>query len=346
MSQVETAPARPRKRILTGDRPTGALHIGHYVGSLANRVQLQHEYETFILIADVQALTTNFHAPENLRQDILQVALDYLAIGIDPEVATIFVQSMVPEIAELTAFYSMFVPVAWVEKNPTIKTEARQRGWEDDMFMGFMAYPVSQAADITVVRAHLVPVGEDQLPHVELTRRIVRKFNQLYGEVFPEPEALIGQVPRLVGLDGQEKMSKSLGNDVLISDPAEVVATKIKRRAVTDPARIHPKDPGHPEICTVYRYHTIFNPAGQEQVRQNCRNGTIGCVACKMDLAGHVNGLLEPMRERRRRYEERPNDVWEILREGTRRARAVAADTMARVRAAMHIDYPGQGTGP
>lgn len=326
-----------KKRILTGDRPTGKLHLGHYVGSLKNRVELQHKYDTFLIIADVQALTTNFENPEKLSEDVRQVARDYLAVGIDPEITTIFVQSMVPEIAELTVFYSMIVTVNQLRHNPTIKSEASQYGYSD-MTYGFLGYPVSQAADITFCKADLVPVGEDQLPHIEQTRRIARKFNQLYAPVFPEPEALISDFPRLVGLDGKSKMSKSLDNAIYLVDTKEEINKKINK-AVTDPARIRKDDPGHPEVCTVFEYHKAFNSEQVPEIEENCRAGKIGCVACKKRLANSINELLEPMRERRVKYENNPELVDEILLEGTRKAREIAKETMKEVRQAMHLDY-------
>lgn len=326
-----------RKRILTGDRITGKLHLGHYVGSLKNRVKLQKQYDTFIIMADVQALTTHFEYPEMLKEALIEVALDYLAVGINPEEATIFVQSQIPEIAELTIFYSMFVPLSHLQKNPTIKTEAEQYGYKS-LNYGFLGYPISQAADITFCKAHLVPVGEDQLPHIEQTRRIVRKFNQLYKPIFPEPEALVGETPRLLGLDGEAKMSKSLGNAILLSDDEKTVTERILQ-AKTDPARVHKDDPGHPEVCVAYQYHKIFNPEGVAEVEEVCRKGQIGCVACKRQLAGILNQLLEPMRERRNYYQQRIPEVEEILFEGTRAARKVAKETMTQVREAMQIDY-------
>lgn len=328
---------KKQKRILTGDRPTGKLHLGHYVGSLKNRVKLQHEYDTFLIIADVQALTTNFENPEKLSEDVREVAKDYLAVGIDPEIATMFVQSMVPEIAELTVFYSMIVTVNQLQHNPTIKSEAAQYGYSD-LTYGFLGYPVSQAADITFCKADLVPVGGDQLPHVEQTRRIVRKFNQLYAPVFPEPEALIGDFPRLVGLDGKNKMSKSLGNAIFLADSADEVAQKINQ-AVTDPARIRKDDPGHPEVCTVFEYHKAFNEEEVPEIEEACRAGTIGCVACKKNLAYKINALLDPMRERRARYEENPALIDEILLAGTKKAREIGKETLEEVREAMHLNY-------
>ncbi len=326
-----------QKRILTGDRPTGKLHLGHYVGTLENRVKLQHEYDTFLIIADVQALTTNFEKPEKLSNDVRQVAKDYLAVGIDPEITTILVQSLIPEIAELTVYYSMIVTVNQLKHNPTIKSESAQYGY-DDMTYGFLGYPVSQAADITFCKANLVPVGSDQLPHVEQTRKIARKFNQMYAEVFPEPEALVGDFPRLVGIDGENKMSKSLDNAIFLSDTADQVNQRI-RQAKTDPARIRKDDPGHPEVCTVFEYHKAFNKEEVPEIEESCKAGTIGCVACKKNLANNINDLLDPMRERRAKYEENPKLVDEILIAGTKKARKIAKETMLEVREAMNLDY-------
>jgi len=328
---------KKEKRILTGDRPTGKLHLGHYVGSLQNRVELQDKYDTFLIIADVQALTTNFDKPEKLSEDVRQVARDYLAAGIDPEKTTIFVQSLVPEIAELTVFYSMIVTVNQLRHNPTIKSEAEQYGYKE-MSYGFLGYPVSQAADITFCQANLVPVGEDQIPHIEQTRKIVRKFNNMYGEVFPEPEALISDFPRLMGLDGKNKMSKSLNNAIYLSDSKDEVQQKIMQ-AKTDPARIHKDDPGHPEVCTVYHYHQAFNSEESDEIAEKCRAGTIGCVACKKRLAEKLNAFLAPMRERRKKYLENPELVDRILMEGTEKAREEAQKTMEKVREVMKIDY-------
>lgn len=326
-----------RKRILTGDRPTGKLHLGHYVGSLQNRVALQDKYETFIIIADVQALTTNFDRPEKLKENVINVALDNLSVGLDPNIATLFVQSMIPEIAELTIFYSMFVTVNSLRHNPTIKTEMQQYGY-DDMMYGFLGYPVSQTADITFCKADLVPVGEDQLPHMELSRKIVRRFNELYKPVLVEPEALVSRVSRLVGLDGNSKMGKSLNNGIYLSDDAETVRQKI-RSAVTDPARIRVTDKGNPDICTVYKYHQAFNEGEVENVQESCRNAGIGCTACKANLTNHLNQILDPIRERRIAYEQKPEQIREILMTGTDKVRGVAKEVMREVRQAMSIDY-------
>jgi tryptophanyl-tRNA synthetase len=297
------------KRILTGDRTTGKLHLGHYVGSLQNRVKLQETYDTFIILADIQALTTHFESPEKVRQGIYDVAIDNLAAGLDPEKATLFQQSRVGAIAELTIFYSMLVTVNVLRHNPTIKTEAKQYGY-DDLTYGFLGYPVSQTADITFCGADLVPVGEDQLPHIELTRKIVRRFNQLYGEQagLVEPSPLLSETSRLVGLDGNSKMGKSLGNAIYLSDAADEVKAKV-RAAVTDPARIMLKDIGHPEICTVARYHEVFNKGESEDIASRCRKAEIGCAACKNRLAEVLNQVLEPIRDRRAFYEARPEHV-------------------------------------
>jgi tryptophanyl-tRNA synthetase len=332
------------KRILTGDRPTGPLHLGHYVGSLKNRVRLQREYDTFIIVADVQTFSTNFDHPEHLPRDVRQVTLDNLSVGLDPDAVHIFIQSMVPQIAELTVFFSMFVTVNRLRHNPTIKTEAAQHGFEADMTYGFLGYPVSQAADILFCRADLVPVGEDQMPVVEVSRFVARRFNELYGSVFPEPDGLSGETPRLVGLDGQAKMSKSLGNCIYLSDPPEEVRGKVMS-AVTDPARIRKDDPGHPEICTVFAYQKAFNPGESSDIEPSCRAGSIGCVACKKRMIQILEELLAPIRERRLLFEA-PGRVEEILSAGTALARAEGERTMDLVRTAMHMSYfkmPGEG---
>ncbi len=335
-----------KKRILTGDRPTGKLHLGHYVGTLKNRVKLQHEYETYILIADVQALTTHYEQPGLIKQSVREVALDYLAVGIDPNVSTICVQSLIPEIAELTVFYGLITNMNKLRHNPTTKSEAQQLGLIqgedlmtgfDQLTYGFFGYPVSQAADITFVNANLVPVGKDQLPHIELCRDIVRKFNGMFGTSIVEPEALIGDA-FLTALDGSAKMSKSLGNAIFISDDPDSIKAQVNR-AVTDPARIHATDPGTPEICNVYKYHKVFSPDFLEEATERCRAGSIGCVTCKKALMANINSLLEPFRDRRKEYEAKPKEIDEILIEGTRRARKEGSKTLEHIREKMGIDY-------
>lgn len=324
------------ERILTGDRPTGPLHLGHFVGSLRNRVSLQDRFDTFVIVADVQALTTHWNRPELLKSHAREVALDNIAAGLDPEKVKIFIQSMVPSIGELTVFFGLFVTVSRLRHNPTIKTEARQYGYTD-MTYGFLGYPVSQAADILFCRASLVPVGEDQLPHLEVTRFVAGRFNELYGSVFPEPKALLDPISRLVGLDGGTKMSKSLENAIYLKDDPEQVRRKVMS-AVTDPGRVRRNDPGNPEVCTVYQWHRAFNEDEIPEIDSSCRKGAIGCVDCKRNLARVLNRLLDPIRERRARY-DRPGLVEEILAAGTEAANTEGAETMALVREAMRIDY-------
>ena len=332
-----------KKRIVTGDRPTGKLHIGHYFGSLKNRVILQDsgEYEQYILVADVQALTDNFNNPEKVRKNVREVVMDYLSVGIDPEKTTIYIQSMIPEVAELTVFYSNLVTIARLERNPTVKTELAQKRdvFGESVTYGFLGYPVSQAADITALEGTVVPVGEDQLPLIEQCREIVRKFNNIYGDVLVEPEAVLSKEKRIKGLDGNDKMGKSLGNAIYLSDTEEVVNQKVMS-AVTDPARIKKDDPGHPDVCMVAYYHKLFAPLEEvNMICEECKAGKRGCVACKKQLAKNINATLNPIREKRKYYEERPELVEKILKEGTQKARQTAKETMKKVKKAMKLDY-------
>jgi len=328
------------KRILTGDRPTSALHIGHYVGSLQNRVRLQHEYDTYLLIADIQALTDNFEHPENLEANVMEVALDYLAVGIDPGKVKIVVQSMVPELTELTIYFMNLVTVATLERNPTLKDEIKQKNFTKGLPVGFYTYPISQAADITIFKADLVPVGDDQLPMIEQTREIVRRFNRLYRKVLVEPKALVGEVARLPGTDGGAKMGKSLGNCIYLGDSPEVLRKRVMSM-FTDPTRIHPTDPGHIEGNPVFTYHDAFN-ADKEEVealKARYRKGTVGDVEVKERLFKALNSVLAPIRERREHFAARRGEVREIIMEGTRKGRALAQQTMEEVRAAMKLTY-------
>lgn len=327
------------KRILTGDRTTGKLHLGHYVGSLQNRVKLQDEYDTFIILADIQALTTHFERPELITESIYDVAIDNLSVGLDPNKVTVFLQSKINAIAELTIFYSMLVSVNSLYHNPTIKTEAKQYGFED-LSYGFLGYPVSQAADITFCNADLVPVGEDQLPHIEQGRKIVRRFNNLYCKekfIIKEPQALVSDTPRLIGLDGNSKMGKSLGNAIYLSDTVEEVNKKIKA-AVTDKNRISTKDKGNPEICTISKYHKVFNLEEYENICEMCRNANIGCVACKELLSKKINLMLYPFREKRAYYEENIKEVRDIILDGSKKANIIGNETVKNVKKAMRID--------
>ncbi|MGO9603742.1 MAG: tryptophan--tRNA ligase [Candidatus Binataceae bacterium] len=328
------------KRILTGDRPTSPLHLGHYVGSLQNRVRLQDEYDTYILIADVQALTDNFERPEMLEGNVFQVALDYLAVGLDPEKVKIVVQSMVPELTELTIYFMNLVTVATLERNPTLKEEIKQRNFTKELPVGFYTYPISQAADITIFKADLVPVGEDQLPMIEQTREIVRRFNRLYKKILIEPRAMLGQVARLPGTDGGAKMGKSLGNCIYLGDSSEQVRKRVMSM-FTDPTRIHATDPGHVEGNPVFTYHDVFNPdkAEVQDLKERYVKGTVGDVEVKEKLFKAIDSFLAPIRARRAEYAAKPERVREIISEGTRKGRAVAQQTMDEVRSAMKIKY-------
>lgn len=329
------------KRILTGDRPTGRLHIGHYFGSLKNRVKLQDEYDTYILIADVQALTDNFNNPEKVRKNVREVLIDYLSVGIDPEKATIYLQSMIPETAELTVFYSNLVTIARLERNPTVKTELAQKRdvFGESVTYGFLGYPVSQAADITIMDGTIVPAGEDQEPLIEQCREIVRKFNSIYGDVLREPHILLSKEKRIKGLDGNEKMGKSLGNAIYISDSPEEITRKVMG-AVTDPNRITKETKGNPDVCMVSYYHNLFStPEECKAVCEECRAGKRGCVACKKQLANNIIEFLKPMREKREYYEAHPEIIDKILIEGTQKAKEEAKKNMAKIKKAMKLDY-------
>ena len=332
-----------KKRILTGDRPTGKLHIGHYFGSLKKRVEMQNsgDYEMYILIADVQALTDNFNNPEKVRKNVRELMMDYLSCGIDPKKTTIYIQSMIPETAELTVYYSNLVTIARLQRNPTVKTEIAQKKdlFGESVTYGFLGYPVSQAADITTFQGELVPAGEDQEPLIEQCREIVRKFNSIYGEVFKEPQIVLSEGKRIKGLDGNEKMGKSLGNAIYLSDSEEEITKKVMS-AVTDPNRIKKDDLGNPDVCMVYYYHKLFSGNDEVQnVCKECKAGERGCVACKKQLTKNIIEYLRPIKEKRAYYEEHPEIVDEILKEGTEKARIVAKDTMKKVKKAMKLDY-------
>ncbi|MBI9096640.1 MAG: tryptophan--tRNA ligase [Sphaerochaeta sp.] len=324
-----------RKRILTGDRTTGKLHLGHYVGSLKSRFELQDTYEEFILLADIQALTTHFDNPKLINSSIYDVTIDNLSVGLDPNKVTFVQQSQVSSIAELTIFYSMIVTVNQLRHNPTIKTEAQNYGYEDITY-GFLGYPVSQTADITFCNADLVPVGEDQVPHIELCRKIVRKFNKLYGTSIIQPQVKLSQVGRLSGLDGSAKMGKSMGNAIYLSDTPEQV-WKLVRKAVTDPARVTTDIPGHPEICNIYKYHQIFNPEEAPEIHEGCTSAKLGCFDCKKRLNVVLNNLLDPMRERRAYYENHISEVKEIIVEGTRKANVIGNANLDAIKEKMFL---------
>ena len=333
-----------KKTILTGLRPTGNLHLGHYFGAAQNYVKLQNDYDFYLEIADVQALTDNFDNPEKVRKNINEITMDLLSIGLEPENVNYFIQSKVPEIAELTVFYSNLVTVARLHRNPTVKTEIAQKkelfGNEgESITYGFLGYPVSQAADITAFGGELVPVGEDQLPLIEQCRDIVRKFNNIYGETLKEPEPYLSENKRIKGLDGNDKMGKSLGNAIYLVDDEETIRKKIMG-AVTDPNKIKKDDPANPDVCMVYYYHKLIN--NEENINticSECKQGSRGCVQCKKELIEKMNEFLKPIQEKRKVYEENPELVKEILDKGTKKAQEKAKETMLKVRQSMKIDY-------
>ena len=330
-----------KKRIVTGDRPTGKLHIGHYFGSIVNRVKMQDDYDQFILIADVQALTDNFNNPEKVRNNVKELVMDYLSCGIDPEKTCIYIQSMIPETAELTVFYSNLVTIARLERNPTVKAELLQKKdvFGESVTYGFLGYPVNQAADITILGGEIVPAGEDQEPLIEQCREIVRKFNSIYGEILKEPKIYLSKNKRIKGLDGNEKMGKSLGNAIYLSDTPEEITKKVMS-AVTDPNRITKDTKGNPEICMVSYYHNLFSSKEEcEVVCEECKQGKRGCVGCKKQLANNIIEFLKPIREKREYLENHPEIIDKIIKEGTEKARIEAKENMKQIKKAMKLNY-------
>jgi len=332
-----TTSTKLRKRVLSGMRSTGKLHLGNYVGALANWVRMQDEYECYFCVVDWHALTTDYADTSQVKQNSVEVALDWLAAGLDPDKSVLFIQSHVPAHAELHLLLSMITPLGWLERVPTYKEQRENIKDKDLGTYGFLGYPVLQAADILMYKADVVPVGEDQVAHIELTREIARRFNSFYGKhgsVFPEPQVLLTRAPKLPGTDGR-KMSKSYGNAILLTDPEPVVRQKLKTM-VTDPARVRRTDPGNPDVCPVGDLHKIFSDrATMDKVNVGCRSAGIGCIECKSWVADALVQLLSPMQERRKKFEENPRLAWDILEAGTERARKAATKTMDDVRAAM-----------
>ena len=333
-----------KKTILTGLRPTGNLHLGHYFGAGQNYVKLQNDYDFFLEIADVQALTDNFDNPEKVRKNVKEITMDLLSIGLDPEKVNFFIQSKIPEIAELTVYYSNLVTVARLQRNPTVKSEIAQKknifgNDGESITYGFLGYPVSQAADITTFNGELIPVGDDQLPLIEQCREIVRKFNSIYGDILKEPEPYLSKTTRIKGLDGNDKMGKSLGNAIYLVDDEETISKKIMG-AVTDPNKIKKDDPANPDICMVNYYHKLVNTEENvNKICSECKKGERGCVACKKELIKKMNEFLKPIKERRKQYEENPELVTEILNKGTQKAQERAKEQMKEIKKAMKIDY-------
>lgn len=323
-----------KKTILSGMRPTGRLHIGHYVGALENWVSLQGDYQNYHLVADLHVLTTNTDT-SNIENHTLDMVMDWIASGIDPEKSPMFRQSQIKQHSELFLIFCMLITKARLERNPTLKEQVRDMEI-DNMIYGHLGYPVLQAADILLYKGNLVPVGEDQLSHIEITREIARKFNLEYGNVFPEPDPKLTRFSRLPGLDGKAKMSKSLGNTIFLSDSPEDIFNSVKK-AVTDTQKLRKNDPGRPEVCTVFTYHEKFNPAETENIAADCRSGGLGCVDCKKRCATAIASFFEPIRERRAPLAENPEKVREILLDGEAKARKVAEETMRQVHEAMKL---------
>ena len=323
-----------KKIILSGMRPTGKLHIGHYVGALENWVKLQDQYQNFHLIADYHVLTTSLNT-DDIYDNSIDMLIDWLAAGLDPVKSPMFRQSQIKEHTELHLILSMLITVNRLERNPTVKEQARDLHI-DNIIYGHLGYPVLQTADILLYKGDAVPVGEDQVPHIEISREIARRFNNQYGTVFPEPSPMLTNFARLPGLDGNSKMSKSLGNTILLSDDPETVKAKMKK-AVTDPQKIRRGDPGRPEICLVFSYHKKFNESEIPEIESGCRSGVLGCFDCKMNCASKISQLLEPVREKRQYYETRPDEVKQILKDGEDRARKTAIATMSEVREKMKL---------
>ena len=321
------------KRVFSGTRPTGKLHLGNYLGAIQNYVKLQDEFECIYSIVDLHALTT-LTDTSNLQNNIYEMALDWLAAGIDPERSIVFVQSKVPEVTELHLLLSMVTPLSWLLRVPTFKEKAKQQ--PDNINYGLVGYPVLQTADIVLYKAEVVPVGEDQLPHLELAREIVRRFNSMLGYTFPEPQGKLTSFAMVVGLDGKDKMSKSLNNHLEISASPEEVIAKIKT-AVTDPARVYRKDPGHPDICNIYRFQQHFNPGMVAEIGEKCKTAEIGCVDCKMLVAKEINKSLEPFRAKRAELAAKPEYIKEVLADGANRARVIAKETLKEAKARMGL---------
>lgn len=325
-----------KKRILSGMRPTGPLHLGNLHGALENWVNMQDAYECYFFIADWHALTSDYETPKGIRPYVRELMLDWLAAGLSPERSTLFVQSLIKEHAELFLLLSMITPVPWLERNPTYKDQIVQLSNKDLSTFGFLGYPVLQAADIIIYRAHGVPVGVDQVPHVEITREIARRFNFLYGNVFPEPEAILTPTPKILGFD-RRKMSKSYGNAIFLSDPPDQIQAKVMKM-ITDPDRKLKTDPGNPAICNVFDHHKLYSPAEMiADVAERCPKATIGCVECKKMMAANLAAFLAPIREKRAYYQDRPELVEQMIVAGSDKARAVARQTMDAVRSAIGI---------
>jgi tryptophanyl-tRNA synthetase len=331
-----SSPSHTRKRILSGNRPTGPLHLGNYLGALETWARLQDDYDCYFMVADWHALTSDYADSSKLPEFTHRMVLDWLGVGLDPERSVLFIQSQVKQHAELALLLGMFTPIPWLERVPSFKDQQEQLKSKDLNTHGFLGYPVLQAADILLYKGDVVPVGEDQLAHLELCREIVRRVHNFYDrEIFPEPQPMLSKVPKLLGIDGR-KMSKSYDNCIFLKDSAAEVETKVKQM-VTDPARVRRADPGHPEVCSVYAYHEVFTSERKDEIAHDCRAATLGCVQCKMNLAGSINQVLDPMRERRASFEANPAKVREVVEAGAEKARTTAEATMTEVRSVLNL---------
>jgi len=327
-----------KKIILSGMRPTGPLHIGHLFGALKNWKKLQDEgYKCFYMIADYHALSTEYANPRKIKEYVEEMAIDFISSGLDPEKSTIFIQSLVPEHTELHLIFSMIVPIPYLERNPVYKEQIEELKDKELHTYGFLGYPVLQAADILIYKANFVPIGIDQLPHLELTREIARKFNYLYGETFPEPEPLLTETPKIPGTDGR-KMSKSYNNCIFLKDSPEIIEEKVSKM-FTDPKRIYRRDPGHPETCPVFAYHKIFNEKRVGEIEKDCKGAVIGCTDCKKELGKKIVEYLEEIRKKREKIEKNKKDLMEILLEGSKKARETAIKTIYEVKEKIGVKY-------
>ncbi len=326
---------KDQERLLTGYRPTGRLHIGHYEGNIKNMISMQDDYECFFFIADWHAMTTKYKDLSTLQNDIDEMVVDWVAMGLQPDKCIIYKQSDLPEVAKLHLYLSMITPLGWLERNPTYKEQLKEMGAKLVYTYGFLGYPVLQAADILIMHADFVPVGEDQLPHLELTREIARRFNFLYGDYLKEPEAILSKVPKVIGTDGR-KMSKSYGNSIYLSDPPDEIKKKVKKM-ITDPARVHAKDPGHPEVCSVFALHRLFSEQEIEVIETECRKGKRTCTDCKEMIASRISDHFSKFREKRERFLRIPHFVESILDDGMKRAKPVADSTVDKIELLLNL---------
>ena len=325
-----------KKKMLTGFRPTGRLHLGHLHGNIKNMIKYQNEYENFFFLVDWHALSTDYQNPMNIKSDLINCVIDLISLGIDPKLTNLYRQSDIPEISELSLYFSMFTPVSWLERCPTYKEQIKELKSKDISTLGFLSYPVLMAADILIVNADIVPVGEDQLPHLEITREIARRFNFLYGDYFVEPKEMLSDTTKVPGTDGR-KMSKSYGNAIFLSDDYNTIKKKV-RSMITDPQRIHPTDPGHPEVCNVFMFHKIYNKDIIEEIEKRCKDGKIGCIACKDEIVDAIFNSLEKFRIRRKELESSTGYVYEILKKGKNAVREIGSKLISNVRKKMGID--------